>query len=95
MSNIVFGKSMENIRNHINFKIINDKIQLQKEINKPTFIDCVVYHSELLIGVHLEKAVIHLNKPIYTGQTILDDSKLMMYEFLYDYCFVKWGVDNV
>ena len=95
MCNAVFGKSMENVRNRVNLKIINDKIQLQKEINKLTFEGCVVYHPDLLVGVHLTKGTILLNKPIYTGQTIFDDSKLMIYEFLYDYCFVKWGVDNV
>lgn len=86
---------MENVRNRVNFKMINHQTQLQKEINKPAFEDISVYHSDLLVGVNLTKGVVKLDKPIYTGQTILDDSKLMMYEFLYDYCFVKWGVDNV
>ena len=48
----------------------------------------------MLVGVHLSKRKITLNKPIYTGQCILDNSKRCMYEFVYDYCFPKWGVGN-
>ena len=47
-----------------------------------------------MVGVHLSKQNITLDKPIYTGQCILDNSKRCMYEFVYDYCFPKWGVDN-
>ena len=36
MCNAVFGKSMENVRNRVNFKLVNNHTQLQKEINKPT-----------------------------------------------------------
>ena len=64
-------------------------------MNKCTFEEATVYHKDLLVGVHLTKTVIKLDKPIYTGQCILEESKLMMYEFLYDYVFEKWGVDNV
>lgn len=94
MMNSVFGKTMENIRNGVNFKIINNEIKLQKKLNKPTLQDVITYHNNLLVGVHLTKQKITLNKPIYTGQCILDNSKRHMYEFVYDYCFPKWGVDN-
>ena len=89
MCNAVFGKSMENVRNRINFKLVNSHEQLQKEINKPTFEEAYVYHNDLLAGVKFSKSSIMLDKPIYTGQCILDESKLMMYEFLYDYLFPK------
>ena len=95
MCNSVFGKSMENVRNRVNFKIVNNPVQLQKEMNKCTFQEATVYHNDLLVRVSLDKTVIKLDKPIYTGQCILDESKLMMYEFLYDYVFPKWRVDNV
>ena len=95
MCNAVFGKSMENVRNHVNFKLVNSHEQLQEEMNKCTFEEASVYHNDLLVGVKFTKTVIKLDKPIYTGQCILDESKLMMYEFLYDYVFPKWGVDNV
>ena len=35
------------------------------------------------------------DKPIYMGQCILDNSKSKMCEFLYDFVFPKWGIENV
>ena len=67
LMNSVFGKTMENIRKRINFKLVNDPIKLQKELNKPTLQDTITYHPDLLVGVHLSKQKITLNKPIYTG----------------------------
>ena len=95
MINSVFGKTMENVRKRINFKLLNDTKQLQKELNKPTLEGAIVYNKDLLVGVHLSKKKIMLDKPIYTGQCILDNSKRCMYEFMYDYVFPKWGVENV
>ena len=40
--NSVFGKTMENIRKRINFKIINNEKRLQKFLNKPTLEDTIV-----------------------------------------------------
>ena len=94
MMNSVFGKTMENIRNRINFQLINNEAKLKKELNKPTLQDVITYNNDLLVGVHLSKQKIKLNKPIYTGQCILDNSKRLMYEFVYDYCFPNWGVEN-
>lgn len=82
----VFGKTMENIRNRINFKMTNTPKQFSKLIKKPTFKEAVI-SSEDLVGKEKEKIV--LNKPIYCDQAILDISKVMMYDFLYDYCCKK------
>lgn len=34
-----------------------------------------------LVGVKNKKVILLLNKPIYTGMTVLDLSKLFMYQF--------------
>ena len=68
MMNSCFGKTMENIRKRINFQIVNDEKKLQKYLNKPTLEDTIVYNKDLLVGVHLSKEKIVLNKPIHTGQ---------------------------
>ena len=41
--------------------------------------------SEHLIGVEMGKKSIVMNKPIHLGQAILDLSKIVMYEFHYNY----------
>jgi hypothetical protein len=83
MNNAVFGKTMENVRNHCDFELVNDGTRLEKCLNNPTFKHCHRI-NENLVGVEKIKAVIKLNKPIYLGMAILDLSKLHVYQFFYD-----------
>ena len=39
----------------------------------------------------MNKTKVKMNKPIYIGLSILEISKLLMYEFLYDYMKPKYG----
>ena len=36
-----------------------------------------------------------MNKPVYLGQAILDLSKVIMYEFHYDYMVPKYGLEKL
>ena len=71
MNNSVFGKTMENLRNRVDIKIVRssetDKIRK-------------LVASRLL-----------LNKPVYTGMTILDNSKILMYDFFYNKLKKQYG----
>ena len=46
-----------------------------------------------LIGIHMLKDEIIMNKPIYCGQAILDLSKVLMYDFHYGFIKKNFG-DN-
>ena len=37
-----------------------------------------------MVGIHMHKSKLLLNKPVYTGMTILDNSKILMYDFYYN-----------
>ena len=82
MVNAVFGKTMENIRNHMDFKLVCSEKKYEKLIAKCTFLDRTIY-NEHVIGMHFQKTKIVLNKAVYVGMCILDLSKLHMYNFHY------------
>ena len=50
--------------------------------------------SENLSIIEMKKTKIKMNKPIYLGLSILEISKILMYEFCYDYMKPKYN-DNV
>ena len=43
------------------------------------------------MGCEMGKIKVVMNKPVYLGQAILDVSKIVMYEFHYDYMKPKYG----
>ena len=93
MNNAVFGKTMENVRKHRDIKLATtDKRtnQLVTELNYYA-IKCF---SENLLAIEMKKAKVKMNKPIYLGLSILEISKILMYEFWYDNMKPKYG-DNV
>ena len=84
MNNSVFGKTMENIRKHKDIKLVTNEKAYLKNIMKPTFTPGVLF-GENLMGCEMGKIKIVMNKPVYLGKAILDLSKIIMYEFHYDY----------
>ena len=64
--------------------MINDKETYQKCVNKPSFISQKIFEKNF-VAVHRSKTVFTLNKPIFVGFSILELSKLLMYQFHYDY----------
>ena len=90
MNNSVFGKTMENIRNRKDIKLVTSKQQALKLIAKPNFKNRTIF-TENLISVHMGKTKLVFNKPVYVGMCILDVSKTLMYNFHYNYIKPKYG----
>ena len=74
MNNSVFGKTMENIRNRVNIKLVTDKKNAEKLAAKPNFKHCNIFDEDL-IAIHMKKTSLTMNKPVYLGMNILDLSK--------------------
>ena len=72
---------MENIRNRVDIKLVNDKKQAEKLSVKPNFNHCNIF-SEDLDAIHMKKTELVFNKPVYLGMCILDLSKTLMYDFI-------------
>ena len=81
-NNSLYGKTMENIRGRRKFKLVNDANQHERLCSRDSFVSSV-YFTEDLVGVNCASHEVKLNKPVYIGQVVLDDSKLEMYELRY------------
>ena len=90
MNNSVFGKTMENIRKHRNIKLVTTEEKYLCMVIKPKFKSGVLFGKNLM-GCEMGKIEVVRNKPVYLGQAILDLSKIVMYEFHYDYMVPKYG----
>ena len=71
-------------------KLVTNEKKYLKYVMKPNFKDSIRF-SDHLMGVEMGKTEILFNKPVYLGQAILDLSKIIMYEFHYDYMIPKYG----
>ena len=90
MNNAVFGKRMENIRKHRNIKLVTTDKKRNKIVSEPNY-HMINYISEDLSIIEMNKARVKMNTPIYLGLSILDISKILMYEFSYDYIKPKYN----
>ena len=90
MNNSVFGKTMENIRKHRDIKLVTTDKKKSKLVSEPNYymINCI---SEDLSIIEMNKTKVKMNKPIYLGLSISEISKILMYEFWYDYMKPKYG----
>ena len=59
MNNSVFGKTMENVRNRVDVRLVTGEISFKKLANKPNF-DRVNIFTEDFVAVHMHKTTIHL-----------------------------------
>ena len=94
MNNSVFGKTMENIRKHRNIGLVTTEEKYLCMVMKANFKSGVLF-GENLMGCEMGKIKVVINKPVYLSQAILDLSKIVMYEFHYDYMVPKYGLEKL
>ena len=90
MNNAVSGKTMENVRNHRYIKTVTTDKRRSILESEPNYHSSKRISKDLMI-MEMNKVEVKMNKPIYLGQAILDLSKILMYEFWYDYMKPKYG----
>ena len=88
MSNAVYGKTLENVRNRQNVYIVNDPGKKRKMVSQPHF-KSATHFNENICAIHMLKTEVELNKPIYCGASILELSKFYMFNFHYNYAKKK------
>ena len=80
MNNSVFGKTMENVRNHRFIKLVTTNERRKKLVSEPNY-HTSKHFSENLMAIEMCKRKVIMKKSVYFGQAILDVSKTLMYEF--------------
>ena len=93
MNSSVFGKTMENKRKHRDIKLVTTDRKRSKLVSEPNYHTINLISEDLSI-IEMKKTKGKMNKPIYLGLSILEISKILMYEFWYDYMKPKYN-DNV
>ena len=84
MNNSVFGKAIENIRNHRDIKLVASDKRKKRLVSEP---NCHSHKnfSNRLMAIEIKKTWVKMIKPLYLGMSILDISKKLVYDFWYDY----------
>ena len=90
MNNLVFGKTMENVGNHRDIKIVTTDKRRSILASEPNYLSTKHISKDLLI-MEMKKTEVKMNKPTYLGQAILDISKMLIYKFWYDYVKPKYS----
>ena len=83
MNNSVFGKTMENVRNDRDIKLVTSDKRRKWLVSEPNFHSHKRF-SEHLMAIEMKKIGVKIAKPLYLGMSILDISKILMYEFWYE-----------
>ena len=90
MNNSVFGKTMENVRNHRDIKLVTSDKRRKRLVSEPNYHSHKKF-SDHLMAIEMKKTRVKMTKPLYLGMSILDISKILTYKFWYDYISPKHG----
>ena len=90
MNDSVFGKTMGNVRNHRVIKLVTSEKRRKRLVSEPNYHSCKKF-SDHLMAIEMKKTRVKMNKPLYLSMSILDISKMLMYNFWYDYFKPKYG----
>ena len=66
MNNSVFGKTMENVRNH---RVVTSEKRRKRLVSEPNYHSCKKF-SDHLMAIEMKKARVKMNKPLCLGMSI-------------------------
>nr|XP_022909031.1 uncharacterized protein LOC111420296 [Onthophagus taurus] len=105
MNNSVFGKTMENVDKRVDVRLVTSwddehtgkttgrpRLGARSLIAKLNFKSIKVF-TETFSAIQMDRLHVVYDKPLYVGFTVLELSKLLMYDFYYDFLKPKYGED--
>ena len=93
MNDAVSEKTMENVRNHRDIKLVTTDKRRNQLVSEPNY-HTTKWFQENLLANEMKKTKVKMNEPVYLGLSILEISKTLMYEFWYDHMKPKY-LENV
>ena len=81
---MLYNAVYENVRKHKDIKLVTTNDRRKRLVSQPNY-HTSKHFSEDLMAIEMRKTSVLMNKPIYIGQTVLDFSKILMYDFWYGY----------
>ena len=90
MKNTIFRKTLENVRNHGNIKLVSAKARRNSLVSELNYRAAEIF-SDNSLSIDIKRTWILMNKSVYLGLSILEISKIVMYEFWYDYVKPIYG----
>ena len=76
MNNSVFGKTMENIRNHRDIKLVTSDKRRKRLVSEPNYHSHKKF-SEHLMPTEMKKTRVKMTKPLFLRMSVLDISKTL------------------
>ena len=83
MNNAVFGKTMGNLRKHRDIKLLTTERRRNYLVSEQSY-HTTKFFIEHVLAIEMKKTEILMDKPVYLGLSILELSKILMYEFCCD-----------
>ena len=90
MNNAVFVKTMENVIKYRDVKLVTAERRRNYLVSEPNY-HTTKFFTDDLLAIEFKKTDILMNKRGYLELSILQLSKLLMYEFCYCYVKPKYG----
>ena len=90
MNNAVYEKTLENLRNRIDVKLVSNKKDYLKWISNPSYMSHRIFDYDW-VAMRKNKVTLTLKKSAYIWMSLLQLSKVLMCKFHYDYIKNKYG----
>ena len=84
MNNAIFGKTMVNVRKHRDVKLVTTERSRNYLVSEPNY-HTTKFFTENLLAKEIKNTEILMNKLVYLGLSIRELSKILVYEFCYNY----------
>ena len=90
MNNAVFVKTMQTVRKHRDIKLVTTERRRNYLVSEPNY-HTTNFFTDNLLAIEMKKTERLMNKPVCLGLSMQELSKILMFEFWYDYVKPKYG----